>query len=40
MNDLEKWTKVDIMKILVSFLPDKEEKIKNATQKDIDKFLR
>lgn len=39
MNDLEKWTKVDIMKILVSFLPDKEEQSKKATQKDIDMFL-
>ena len=43
MNDLKLLTYVDVMKILVSFLPDKKEtgeSVKMATQQDIDRFLR
>lgn len=40
INDLKSLTYVDVMKILVSFLPDKKESVKEATQQDIDMFLR
>lgn len=33
-------TYVEIMKILVSLIPKKENKTKKATQADIDRFLR
>lgn len=36
---LKKFTYVDIMKILISFIDDDEEKEQEATQQDIDKLL-
>lgn len=38
-NDLEKFTYIEVMKILYSFLEKKEQKVK-ATKSDIDNFLR
>ena len=41
IEDLKNFTYVDVMKILISFIPEKEENLtKKATQSDIDKFLR
>lgn len=40
ISDLKQMTYVEVMKILVTLMPKKEEKTKKATQKDIDKFLR
>lgn len=39
LQDLKERTYVSIMKVLFSFLDKNEEKIKEATQKDIDKFM-
>jgi len=38
-NDLEKFTYIETMKILYSFL-EKKEKTRKATQSDIDNFLK
>lgn len=42
INDLKILTYVDVMKIIISFLPKEDTKnnIRKATQQDIDKFLR
>ena len=40
INDLKQMTYVEIMKILITLMPQKEEKTKKATQADIDRFLR
>lgn len=39
MNDLEKLTYIEIMKVLYSFLEKNKNKERKATQVDIDKFL-
>lgn len=39
INDLKNLTYVDVMKILISFLPDKKTNSNSATQKDIDRLL-
>jgi len=38
MNDLEKITFIDAMKILISYLPEKEIKKREATQADWDRL--
>lgn len=40
INDLKILNYVDVMKILLSFLPKQIDKTRNATQQDIDRFLR
>lgn len=41
INDLKIFTYIDIMKILLSFIPEKKERdVRMATQSDIDRFLR
>ena len=40
VNDLKILTYVDVMKILISFIPKKKSNTKKATQADIDRFLR
>lgn len=38
-KDLEERTYVSIMKVLFSFIDKRKKEIRNATQKDIDKFM-
>lgn len=40
INDLKILTYIDVMKILLSFIPKKQEQTRYATQQDIDRFLR
>ena len=40
INDLKLLTYVDIMKILITFIPRQKNNTKKATQADIDKLLR
>lgn len=40
IQDLKLLTYVDVLKILVSLIPESQEKEKMATQSDIDNFLR